>query len=173
MTNTNDEYTHVKGALPFEVNRGFTQIPNAILRHYQYYPQLNGAATVIYGVILSHYNKAFGYAFPTHIQVALATNISEKTVGKHIKTLESAGLIAVLKKGRFGNDQYTFNSPIEVAEEFFAKYPEAGERYRKLEATLNKSKSEKDVRKAEMVAPVIAEDDVEVSAEDEDITSWL
>lgn len=168
MSNENEGYEHKQGALPFEVNRGFAQIPNAILRHYQYYPQFNGATTVVYGVLLSHYNKAFGYAFPTHIQIALAANMTEKTVGKHIKTLATAGLIVVTKNGRFGNDTYTFNSPIEVVDEFFAKYPDAGDRYRKLEATLSKSKADKDVRKAEMVT-VESDETTEI---DDDIADW-
>lgn len=154
MTNTNEEQTQQArhGGLPFEVSRGFTQIPNAIMRHYQYYPKFNGATTVVYGFILSQYNASFGYAFPTHIQVAQAVNMTEKTARNHIGTLREVGLIDVTENGRFGNHTYTFNTPIEIAEEFFAKYPDAGERWRKLNESLSKEKADKGVRKSKLIA---------------------
>ncbi|QIG62610.1 HTH domain-containing protein [Sporosarcina phage Lietuvens] len=143
------------GALPFDLQRGFTQIPNAVLRHYLYYPKYNGATVAVYGVLLSHYNAAWGYAYPTHMQVAQATNMSLKTVGKHIKTLEGVGLIVVNKGGKFGNDTYMFNAPIERADDFYAKYPEAGERWRKFSGMLASDKTERDIRKP---AKVVAEE---------------
>lgn len=164
MTNTFEEQSQQpkKGALPFEVNHGFVQVPNAIMRHYQYYPKFNGATTVVYGFILSQFNDAFGYAFPTHIQVAQAVNMTEKTARNHVKLLREVGLIEVTENGRFGNHTYTFNKPIEIADEFFAKYPEAGERWRILNAALTKEKADKGDRKTKLTAEI-----------DEDITDWL
>jgi len=169
MTNTNEEHVHAKGALPFEVNHGFTQVPNAIMRHYQYYPKFNGATTVVYGFILSQYNRAFGYAFPTHIQVAQAVNMTEKTARNHIKLLRTVGLIDVVENGRFGNHTYTFNKPIEIADEFFAKYPEAGERWRILDASLTKEKADKGERKAKLTAI----ESEETTEKVEDIADWF
>ena len=159
-----------KGALPFALERGFTQVPNAVLRHYLYYPKFNGNTASVYAFLLSNYNEAFGYAYPTHVQVAQATNMTEKTVGGHIKLLSDVGLINVKENGGSDNHTYTFNSPIEVAEVFFEKYPEAGDRWRTFNESLTKSKADKDARKKKKKAknePVIKTD-----AED-DIKNWL
>ena len=154
-----------KGALPFALERGFTQVPNAVLRHYLYYPKFNGNTASVYAFLLSNYNEAFGYAYPTHIQVAQATNMTEKTARNHINLLRKVGLINVNENGGFGNHTYTFNSPIEVAEVFFEKYPEAGDRWRTLSESLTKSKADKDARKSKMT--------VEKARIADDIESWL
>lgn len=150
------------GALPFACERGFTQVPNAVMRHYQYYPKFNGNTASVYAFILSHYNADYGYAFPTQIQIAQAVNMTEKTVGNHVKLLEEVGLIGVHKNGRYSNQVYTFNAPIEIAEDFFARFPSAAEAKRKMDAQLSSSKASKDVRKADMLAQ-----------ESDNIASWL
>jgi len=155
-----------KGALPFEVERGFTQVPNAVMRHYQYYPKFNGSTTNVYAFLLSQFNSAFGYAFPTHVHVAQAVNMTEKTARGHIRLLEEVGLITVVENGRFGNHTYTFNTPIEVAEEFYAKFPQAGECKRKSDETWAKILPDKIARKAELLAS-------ENTELDEDTLNWL
>jgi len=150
------------GALPFACERGFTQVPNVVMRHYQYYPKFNGNTASVYAVILSHYNADYGYAFPTQIQIAQAVNMTEKTVGNHVKLLEEVGLISVHKNGRYSNQVYTFNQPIEDAEEFFGTFPIAAEAKRKMDEQLAKSKAGKDARKTEMLADM-----------GEDLASWL
>lgn len=141
-----------QGALPFACERGFTQVPNAVSRHYNYYPQFNGNTSNVYAVILSYFNADYGYAFPTQLQLAQAVNMTEKTVGKHVKVLAEVGLINVHKNGRYGNQYYTFNKPIEHADSFFDKFPTAAEAKRKMDAQLASSKADKDVRKAELLA---------------------
>lgn len=160
MTIINDQ-TKI-GALPFACERGFTQVPNAVMRHYQYYPKFNGNTVSVYAFILSHYNADYGYAFPTQIQIAQAVNMTEKTVGNHIKLLEEVGLIGVHKNGRYSNQVYTFTQPIEDADEFFAKFPSAAEAKRKMDEQLSKSKAGKDDRKVDILAD-----------DSEDIASWL
>lgn len=135
---------------PFELNHGFTQVPNAILRHYQYYPKFNGSTTIVYAFLLSQYNDDYGYAFPTHIQIAQAVNMTEKTARGHIRLLQEVGLIDVTENGRFGNHTYTFTKPIEIAEEFYTKYPQAAESKRKSDATWAKIIPDKLARKVEM-----------------------
>ncbi len=158
MTIINDQ----KGGLPFACELGFTQVPNAVMRHYQYYPKFNGNTVSVYAFILSHYNADYGYAFPTQIQIAQAVNMTEKTVGNHVKLLEEVGLINVHKNGRYSNQVYTFNQPIEDAVEFFKMFPSAAEAKRKMDEQQSKSKAGKDDRKAEMLADI-----------GDDLSSWL
>lgn len=168
MDELNGQHTK-KGALPFEVNHGFTQMPNAVIRHYQYYPKFNGSTTNVYAFLLSQYNSAFGYAFPTHIHVAQAVNMTEKTARGHIGLLEEVGLITITENGRFGNHTYTFNTPIEIADHFFAKFPQAAECKRKADESWAKVVADKTARKAELMA----KDDVVPTETDEDIGNWL
>lgn len=158
-----------KGALPFEVNHGFTQIPNAVMRHYQYYPKFNGSTTNVYGFLLSQYNSAFGYAFPTHVHVAQALNLTEKTARGHIAILREVGLITITENGRFGNHTYKFNKPIEIADHFFAKFPQAAKCKRKSDESWAKILPDKIARKAEMLAVK----DVKSTEITEDILDWL
>lgn len=161
--------TTKQGALPFELNHGFTQVPNAVMRHYQYYPKFNGSTTNVYGFLLSQYNTSYGYAFPTHIQVAQAVNMTEKTARAHIQLLAKLGLIAITENGRFGNHTYTFLKPIENADAFYEKYPEAAECKRKSDETWAKIVPDKVARKAEMVAK---ESDIG-DAVTQEILDWL
>lgn len=147
---------------PFELNYGFTQVPNAVMRHYQYYPKFNGSTALVYGYLLSQYNDDYGYAFPTHIQIAQAVNMTEKTARGHIRLLQEVGLIDVTENGRFGNHTYTFTKPIEIAEEFYAKYPLAAENKRKSDATWAKIIPDKVARKAEL-AKVSDDSDAELA----------
>lgn len=162
-------FASVKGALPFAVERGFTQVPNAVMRHYQYYPKFNGNTLIVYAYLLSQYNGSFGYAFPTHMNVSLALNMTEKTARAHIKTLTDVGLVEVTENGRFGNHTYTFRKPIEDEAEFYRLYPQAYECWRKVSDSLAKDKADKDARKAEM----LRKDSAEITSEDDDIDGWL
>lgn len=154
-----------QGGLPFELNHGFTQIPNAVMRHYQYYPKFNGSTALVYGYLISQYNAEYGYAFPTHIQIAQAVNMTEKTARGHIRLLQEVGLINVTENGRFGNHTYTFTKPIEIAEEFYAKYPQAAENKRKSDATWAKIIPDKVARKVEMTK---VSDDI-----DAELAEWI
>lgn len=154
-----------QGGLPFELNHGFTQIPNAVMRHYQYYPKFNGSTALVYGYLISQYNADYGYAFPTHIQIAQAVNMTEKTARGHIRLLQEVGLIVVTENGRFGNHTYTFTKPIEIAEEFYAKYPQAAENKRKSDATWAKIIPGKVARKVELTK--VSEDT------DAELADWI
>lgn len=132
------EQTTKQGALPFELNHGFSQIPNAVMRHYQYYPKFNGNTVIVYGYLIAMYNAKYGYAFPTQDQMAQALNMTDKTVSNHVKLLKAVDLVDIGKRGKFGNQTYTLNKPIEDAELFYEKYPEAAECKRKADATWSK-----------------------------------
>ena len=150
---------------PFELNHGFTQIPNAVMRHYQYYPKFNGSTALVYGYLISQYNAEYGYAFPTHIQIAQAVNMTEKTARGHIRLLQEVGLIDVTENGRFGNHTYTFTKPNEIAEEFYTKYPQAAESKRKSDATWAKIIPDKVARKVELTK--VSEDT------DAELAEWI
>lgn len=123
-----------KGALPFATNAGFTQVPNVVMRHYLHYPKFNGNTVIVYGYIIAMYNAKYGYAFPTQDQMAQALNMTDKTVGTHVKLLETVGLIGIGKRGKFGNQTYVLLQPIEDAERFYREYPLAAEGKRKADA---------------------------------------
>ncbi|ARO60158.1 Uncharacterized protein B5E38_2632 [Bacillus cereus] len=135
-------------ALPFDLSKGFTAIPTAVMRHYTYLPGFNGNVVLVYGYIIAMYNPQYGYAFPTHDQVGLALNMSRKTVGKHINVLEEAGIIEVSKRGGSTNDTYTLLKPIEDECEFYSRFPQALEKRRKAEVTTGKDVKGRYERKA-------------------------
>lgn len=134
-------------ALPFDLSKGFTAIPKAVMRHYTYLPGFNGNVVLVYGYIIAMYNPQYGYAFPTHDQIGLALNMSRKTVGKHIAVLEEAGLIEVSKRGGSTNDTYTLHKPIEDEREFYSRFPQAWEKRQKAEVTTGKDVKERYERK--------------------------
>lgn len=158
-----NDQTKNLGKLPFNCERGFTQIPNAVNLHYQFYPKFNGNTVSVYTQIISHYNAEEGYAWPTHIQLAMALNMTEKTVGNHLKLLAKVGLINIHKSnGRFANQSYTLNKPIENEVEFYTMYPEAAEAKRISTEKLTGIKAEKDTRKTEMIAQYDAKESAEL-----------
>ncbi|WJE22412.1 ArsR family transcriptional regulator [Bacillus cereus] len=125
-------------ALPFDLSKGFTAIPKAVMRHYTYLPGFNGNVVLVYGYIITMYNPQYGYVFPTHDQIGLALNMSRKTVGKHLNVLEDAELIKVSKRGGSTNDTYTLLKPIEDERAFYSRFPQAWEKRKKVEATTGK-----------------------------------
>ncbi|EOO19988.1 helix-turn-helix domain-containing protein [Bacillus cereus] len=147
-------------ALPFDLSKGFTAIPTAVMRHYTYLPGFNGNVVLVYGYIIAMYNPQYGYAFPTHDQIGLALNMSRKTVGKHINVLEDAELIEVSKRGGSTNDTYTLLKPIEDEREFYSRFPQALEKRQKAEVTTGKDVKERYERKARYVDSKDSSDDI-------------
>ncbi len=120
-----------KRALPFEVTSGYVGVPNAVMAHYFYHPKFNGSCLAVYTYLLARHNDEYGYAFPTHEQMAKALVVSDRTVRNALRTLQDVQLIDVSENGPFGNHIYRFLTPVEGAEDFFARFPEAAENKRK------------------------------------------
>src|SRR5690554_3945324 len=83
-------------ALPFEVTRGFTAMPNAVSDYYTMHPRFTGATERLYLFLLRMYNRKKGYAYPGYKAIKEHTKIgSDETVANAIKSLEHLGLIRV------------------------------------------------------------------------------
>ncbi|MEH7028692.1 helix-turn-helix domain-containing protein [Bacillus wiedmannii] len=147
-------------ALQFDLSKGFTAIPTAVMRHYTYLPGFNGNVVLVYGYIIAMYNPQYGYAFPTHDQIGLALNMSRKTVGKHINVLEDTELIEVSKRSGSTNDIYTLFKPIEDERKFYSRFPQALEKRQKAEVTTGKDVKERYERKAMYEGSKDSSDDI-------------
>lgn len=145
----NDQQTH-KGALPFEVERGYAAVPTAVMKHYFYHPKFNGSALMVYTYLLAHHNASEGYAWPTQIQASRDLGVSDKTFREKVKLLEQLRLVDVKFNDRYGSNNYYFRKPIEDRDEFFAEFPDAAERYRKHTESNDGIKRKRDVAKAEI-----------------------
>jgi hypothetical protein len=73
---------------------GFTQIPNAILRH----PKITPGAKVAYGVLLS-YAWQDDRCFPGQERMAHDMACGERSVRTYLQQLEDAALVSVKQRG--------------------------------------------------------------------------
>lgn len=146
-------------ALPFEVTRGFTAVPKAVLYEYFAHPDFKLTTLAVYLLLIDYYNEnaggeGIGYAFPTHDQIAQKLLLSRRSVRNAIGTLKTLGLINVHRNPIGNNDVYTFNRPIESPTLFDEKFPQAIEhRKKRLEAIARESDS-RQKRQAEFLAEV-------------------
>lgn len=110
---------------PFEPARDFTKVPNAIYRLYTRLPDFKAEHALLYMYLSSQYNADYGYAFPDTWDIAIALNISERSVSGVKSVLVKRGLIEISRHPSFGNDVYFINAPITDEAEFHARFPEA------------------------------------------------
>lgn len=121
-------------ALPFEVERGWTAVPNAVYTVYMKHPAMNAPAAVLYGLLLKYYNAKYDYAFPTREDLAIEMGVSTRTISTLIGKLSEVELIIVEKSAIQNNSNNYFFPPIcETIEELEEKFPEISEHLRKLE----------------------------------------
>lgn len=151
---TNLPKKSVQKALPFKNKLGFTALPNEIFDIYVSHPKFNGNCVLVYMCLLDHYNETEKYAWPTQDQIADATFISRKSVGRLLKTLEEVELIRKLYNADYGNHAYIPLKPVSTREEFEAKFPVAVENRRKFEESREKDKCERDKRQEDFRALV-------------------
>src|SRR5690554_952857 len=124
-----EERENIKSSvLPFEVERGYTAMPNAVSDYYTLHPRFTGATERLYLFLLRMYNAEKGYAYPGYKAIKERTKISsDETVANAIKSLEHLGLIRV-EQIRLGNgnksNRYYFDRPIESYEEFMRRFGE-------------------------------------------------
>lgn len=119
---------------------GFIMLPNALLTHYVFYPKFNGNTMLVYAYLKKLENAEWGYAFPSQNQAMSDLGISDTTFKAQIETLVDCGLITVKNNGdgRFTNNVYYVHDPIEMAEDFYAKYPQAKAEYERKQSIANK-----------------------------------
>lgn len=124
-------------ALPFEVERGFNAMPNAVSDLYVRHPKFTPTTERVYRYLLRRYNADYGYAWPSWTAIMQANNIgSRKTVSTALDSLEYLGLIKRFKHDNgadsWDNNGYMFRQPIENEDEFYRKFgDELSAKYRR------------------------------------------
>ncbi|MDQ6834034.1 MAG: helix-turn-helix domain-containing protein, partial [Chloroflexota bacterium] len=81
---------------------GFTQIPNAIVRH----PGITPGAKVAYAVLLSYAWKD-DRCFPGQERMSTDMAVSKPSVIAYLKQLQQAGLITITRRGQGKSNIYT------------------------------------------------------------------
>ncbi len=83
---------------------GFTQVPNALLRH----PTITLGAKIAYGVLLS-YAWGKGSCFPGQETMAVDMGVSKRSVIIYLKQLQDEGLISIKRLGFGKTNIYTLH----------------------------------------------------------------
>ena len=144
----------INKALPFEVERGWTGVPNAIYTVYMKHPEMNASAAILYGLLLKYHNAKYGYAYPTREVLAIDLGVSTRTITTLTQKLVKVGLIEVGKSSIQNNgNNYYFPPVCETVEELEKKFPEIGDHLRKLEERAEEiiAKAEADKRRRDDV----------------------
>ena len=123
-------------ALPFEVGRGWTAMPNAAITVYSKHPSYNTTAIVLYNRLLNYYSTNYGYAYPTRARLAIDLGMSVESVKRAIKALKEMELIDVKRNYQFNNNNYYFLQPVETVEELKQKFPQHIAKIEKKEAEI-------------------------------------
>jgi DNA-binding MarR family transcriptional regulator len=105
----------------------FIKYPLDLLQ-YRHHPKFMKGAETLYMVIAHYYNADKGFAYPSMTLLAADCATTESTIDKHIKSLESLGLLKVVRRPK-GN-LYVPMQPLP-REEFFTQFPEAKAAYEK------------------------------------------
>ncbi|MHC8516192.1 helix-turn-helix domain-containing protein [Sporosarcina sp. ITBMC105] len=132
-------------ALPFEVEKGWTGVPNSIFTVYMKHPDINPTAIVVYGHLLRHYNDQYGYAFPSQVDMAISLGVSTRTIKSAISKLKKVELITPKYNMQFGNNHYFFNKPCETIEELLRKFPVIKKHLEKLDELAQKTIEEAEI----------------------------
>lgn len=89
--------------------RGFTQVPNAILRS----GDISAGAKLVYALLLS-YAWHNDYCFPGQDLLAEDIGISRQSVNTHVKELERKGFVKIKRKGQGRANVYELNLKAKV-----------------------------------------------------------
>jgi len=89
--------------------RGFTQVPNAVLRS----GDISSGAKLVYALLLS-YAWHNDYCFPGQDRLAEDIGISRQSVNTHVKELERKGFVKITRKGQGRANLYALNLKAKV-----------------------------------------------------------
>jgi len=89
--------------------RGFTQVPNAILKS----GDISAGAKLVYALLLS-YAWHNDYCFPGQDRLAEDIGISRQSVNTHVKELERKGFVKIERKGQGRANLYELNLKAKV-----------------------------------------------------------
>jgi len=103
-----DRNIRIIGADPL-TQRGFTQIPNAILKS----PKLSAGAKLSYAMLLS-YAMGDDECFPGQDRLATDMGVSRQTANQYIKELSEKGFINIKRRGQGRSNLYEINLKARV-----------------------------------------------------------
>ncbi|MCM3732364.1 hypothetical protein M3196_11895 [Fictibacillus nanhaiensis] len=114
---------------PIEINEYYSPGLNSLKRIYTKHPKFNGNTRLIYEILFDYYNPDYGYAFPTHWDLARDSDLTRGSIIKQIKILEVLDLIEVRKSpmGDRKNNVYVVKAPVTTMAEFYAKFPDVSD----------------------------------------------
>lgn len=98
-----DRNIKIIGADPL-TQRGFTQIPNAILKA----TNLSGGAKLAYAMLLS-YAMGHDQCFPGQDRLGVDMGVSRQTANQYIKELNDKGYINIKRRGQGRSNLYEIN----------------------------------------------------------------
>ena len=103
-----DRNIRIIGADPL-TQRGFTQIPNAILKA----KGISGGAKLAYAMLLS-YAMGDDQCFPGQDRLGLDMGVSRQTANQYIKELADKGFINIKRRGQGRSNLYEINLKARV-----------------------------------------------------------
>lgn len=89
--------------------RGFTQVPDAILKS----GDISAGAKLVYALLLS-YAWHNDYCFPGQDRLAEDIGISRQSVNTHVKELQRKGFVKIERKGQGRANLYELNLKAKV-----------------------------------------------------------
>ncbi|HJO03643.1 MAG TPA: helix-turn-helix domain-containing protein [Acidobacteriota bacterium] len=84
--------------------RGFTQVPNHVLRD----PKLTAGAKLVYAMLLS-YAWHNDFAFPGQDRMAAQMGVTGRSVITYTKELEKKNFLSITRRGQGKTNIYTLN----------------------------------------------------------------
>ena len=84
--------------------RGFTQVPNFLLRS----NKLSAGDKMTFAMLLS-YAWQNDYCFPGQERLATDMGLDQRSVRRHLKSLQTAGLLAIQRRGQGKTNIYELN----------------------------------------------------------------
>lgn len=103
-----DKNIKLVGADALSMN-GFTQVPNAVLKH----KQISAGAKLAYTMLLS-YAWPNDYCFPGQERLATDMGVGRTTANAYIKELSTKGFIKVKRRGQGATNLYEVNLKAKV-----------------------------------------------------------
>jgi len=148
---------------------GFVMVSNALLTHYNFYPKFNGNTLLVYAYLSKLNNAEWGYAFPSQNQAMSDLGISDTTFKAQTSILQDCGLITIKDNGEgaFANKVYYVHDPIESAELFYEKYPQARAEYDRKQSIATKVGRSRRKAREELTSKMAEDKTID------DVESWL
>ncbi|MCP4317903.1 MAG: helix-turn-helix domain-containing protein [Hyphomicrobiales bacterium] len=103
-----DRNIKIIGADPLS-QRGFTQIPNVILKS----SKISGGAKLAYAMLLS-YAMQKDECFPGQDRLGVDMGVSRQTANQYVKELELKGFINIRRRGQGKSNLYEINLKAKV-----------------------------------------------------------